>query len=76
MAADWSGLYEASILNRPRLVIALAMTAVIGLGWFAKGLPGASRFRHTLRHIDSEAVANALISDYAATLDNDRRNGE
>lgn len=38
------------------------------LGWFAKGLPGASRFRHTLRHIDSEAVANALISEYAATL--------
>lgn len=39
------------------------------LGWFAKGLPGASRFRHTLRHIDSETVANELISDYAATLE-------
>lgn len=39
------------------------------LGWFAKGLPQAGRFRHAICHIESEAAANALIADYAQTIE-------
>ena len=46
------------------------------LGWFAKGLPGASQFRHSLRHIDSEAVASSLIAAYAATLNSGNKPGQ
>ena len=38
------------------------------LGWFAKGLPGASRFRHSIRHIESRQQAQELIDAYSATL--------
>jgi tRNA-dihydrouridine synthase B len=39
------------------------------LGWFAKGLPGASRFRHSIRHIESHRHANALITAFASGLE-------
>ncbi len=38
------------------------------LGWFAKGLPQAGQFRHAIRHIDSQAVAGALIAEYGEKI--------
>lgn len=38
------------------------------LGWFVKGLPQASQFRHSIRHIASESQAQSLIDDYEAAL--------
>jgi tRNA-dihydrouridine synthase B len=35
------------------------------LAWFAKGLPGAARFRQSIRHIASEQEALALIAAFA-----------
>ena len=43
------------------------------LGWFVKGLPGASQFRHSIRHIASRRQARDLIDAYAATLDLEAR---
>jgi tRNA-dihydrouridine synthase len=41
------------------------------LGWFAKGLPGASRFRHSIRRIESQEQARDLIEAFSAALDLD-----
>lgn len=38
------------------------------LGWFTKGLPQASQFRHAIRTIDSEAAGLQLITGYGACL--------
>jgi nifR3 family TIM-barrel protein len=38
------------------------------LGWFAKGLPRAGAFRNAIRHLASEAQAEALIDDFAKEL--------
>ncbi len=43
------------------------------LGWFVKGLPGASHFRHSIRHIASRRQARELIDAYGATLDLETR---
>jgi tRNA-dihydrouridine synthase len=40
------------------------------LGWFAKGLPRAGAFRNAIRHLASEAQAEALIDDFAKELQN------
>jgi nifR3 family TIM-barrel protein len=37
------------------------------LGWFARGLPQAARFRMAIRHIGSEAEALALIDQFEQT---------
>jgi nifR3 family TIM-barrel protein len=39
------------------------------LGWFAKGLPNASRFRHAIRTVESRRQAREQIAVLAASLD-------
>jgi tRNA-dihydrouridine synthase B len=39
------------------------------LGWFAKGLPGASRFRHSIRRLESHQHARGLIAAFASAVE-------
>jgi len=45
------------------------------LGWFSKGLPQASRFRHAIRHVSSESEALALIEAFEQQLMADEVHG-
>lgn len=38
------------------------------LGWFVKGLPKASNFRHSIRHLESEEHTLSLIKGYAQKI--------
>jgi tRNA-dihydrouridine synthase B len=40
------------------------------LGWFAKGLPNASKFRESIKHISSEKQAIELIETYRQSISN------
>lgn len=52
----WLGEARACMVLRSRLT------------WFVKGLPGASQFRQSIRHITSALQVRTLIAEYASAL--------